>query len=221
MTHPDPDSVVKLQTLIRSLVGQGRLPQQIAALLDGDVVAPWPEYAVALFDLDLSVGVKKLLRQAWQAAARHGIARREIRPLAPTSTGELHAATEAAYVELMRLIQVRSGRTPSQLAAAAGPGLPRSQAYSMLRRETLPTKPEQVRLFLTTCGLPEDQVERMLQLWSELRERSAASRYGARGTGSAAPDVVAQYAGLLQRANPETEEPSRGLSRSKSTSIRW
>lgn len=200
MTGPEPDPVVKLQTIIRSVAG-ARPPKPIAALLNGDTVKPWSEYAVALFELDLPLRVKKVLRQAWQAAARRGITRpREMCPLAPTSNSELHATTVAEFLELLRLVQLRSGLTLSQLSSKAGPGLPRSQAYSMLSRGALPTKPGQVRLFLKTCGLPEDQVDRVLQLWSALREETDRAT-AARNASEAGRDTETQFKNLLRHAN--------------------
>ena len=93
-------------------------------------------------------------------------------PLLATSTAELRAATAAEFVELMRLIQVRSGLTLPEISRRAGRLLPRSQVYSLLKRRTLPTKPDQVRAFVTICGLPEPQVARVMELWATLREQT-------------------------------------------------
>lgn len=84
-------------------------------------------------------------------------------PLVPTTAAELHASTAAEFAALLRKIQVRSGLSVPEVARRAG--LPRSQAYSMLTRGTLPTKPAQVRLFVTTCGLPEPLVAVVMGLW--------------------------------------------------------
>lgn len=93
-------------------------------------------------------------------------------PLIATSTAELRAATAAEFVELMRLIQVRSGLTLPEVSRRAGRLLPRSQVYSLLKRRTLPTKPDQVRAFVSICGLPEPQVARVMELWATLREQT-------------------------------------------------
>ncbi|MCX2948195.1 BTAD domain-containing putative transcriptional regulator [Lentzea sp. NEAU-D7] len=93
------------------------------------------------------------------------------RPLLATSTAELRAATEAEFVELLRTIQIRSGLTLPEVHRRAGGLLPRSQVYSLLKRGKLPTKPEQVRTFVTICGLPEPQVARVMELWATLRDQ--------------------------------------------------
>jgi hypothetical protein len=92
-------------------------------------------------------------------------------PLIATSTAELRAATEAEFIDLLRLVQVRSGLTLPEISRRAGQVLPRSQVYSLLKRRKLPTKPEQVRAFVTICGLPEPQVARVMELWATLREQ--------------------------------------------------
>lgn len=92
-------------------------------------------------------------------------------PLIATSTAELRAATDAEFIDLLRLVQVRSGLTLPEISRRAGQVLPRSQVYSLLKRRKLPTKPEQVRAFVTICGLPEPQVARVMELWATLREQ--------------------------------------------------
>ncbi|MGI5504134.1 helix-turn-helix domain-containing protein [Lentzea sp. CA-135723] len=80
---------------------------------------------------------------------------------------ELHASTVPEFLGLLKKIRGRSGLSLPKIAGLAG--LPRSQAYSMLSRGNLPTKPEQVRAFVTTCGLPEPQVVRVMELWAKLQ----------------------------------------------------
>lgn len=101
-----------------------------------------------------------------------GIDPEPARPLIATSTAELRAATEAEFIDLLRTIRVRSGLTPPEISRKAGQVLPRSQVYSLLKRGKLPTKPEQVRAFVTICGLPEPQVARVMELWATLREQT-------------------------------------------------
>ena len=60
-----------------------------------------------------------------------------------------------------------------EISRRAGTTLPRSQVYSLFRRCKLPTKPGQVRAFVTICGLPEPQVARVMELWATLREQAA------------------------------------------------
>ena len=92
-----------------------------------------------------------------------------VRPVRPLLDSELQATCEVGFTDLLRAIQVRSGLNPAQIAARTG--LPRSQAYSLINRNKLPTKPDQVRAFITICGLPDPQVQRVMALWAELRER--------------------------------------------------
>ncbi|MFD4643704.1 BTAD domain-containing putative transcriptional regulator [Lentzea sp. NPDC058436] len=105
--------------------------------------------------------------------AELGIDPEPVRPLIATSTAELRAATEAEFVELLRTVHVRSGLSLPELSRRAGPVLlPRSQVYSLLKRGKLPTKPGQVRAFVSTCGLSEPQVARVMELWATLREQT-------------------------------------------------
>jgi hypothetical protein len=99
-------------------------------------------------------------------------------PLIATSTAELRAATEAEFIDLLRLVQVRSGLTLPEISRRAGQVLPRSQVYSLLKRRKLPTKPEQVRAFVTICGLPGPQVSRVMELWATLREQTEVAISG-------------------------------------------
>ncbi|SER37546.1 BTAD domain-containing putative transcriptional regulator [Lentzea albida] len=101
-----------------------------------------------------------------------GIEPRPARPLLATSTAELRAATETEFVELLRTIRTRSGLSLPEIHRRAGRVLPRSQVYSLLKRGKLPTKPEQVRAFVSTCGLSEPQVARVMELWATLREQT-------------------------------------------------
>ncbi|WP_146231352.1 hypothetical protein [Lentzea atacamensis] len=124
-----------------------------------------------MFEMTIELNVKRAMRQAWQEAVRKGAPprRRKSQPLIPTSSDELDASTVAEFLALLKKIRLRSGLSLPKIAGLAGPALPRSQAYSMLNRGTLPTKPEQVRLFVTTCGLPEPQVAQVMELWARLQ----------------------------------------------------
>lgn len=102
-------------------------------------------------------------------------------PVTATGDSELQATTAEEFLALLRLLHSRSGVTPAKLAERAGSGLPRSQAYAMVKknRAHLPVQIEQVRLFATACGLPPHQVDRVVRLWAELRDgggRSAVAR---------------------------------------------
>ncbi|MDX8034689.1 BTAD domain-containing putative transcriptional regulator [Lentzea sp. BCCO 10_0856] len=113
-------------------------------------------------------------------------------PLIATTTAELRAATAAEFIELLRLIHARSGLTLPEVHRRAGQVLPRSQVYSLLKRGKLPTKPEQVRAFVTICGLPEPQVARVMELWATLREQTELAVSG--------PDDDKPFAILIMRS---------------------
>ncbi|MFJ5988134.1 hypothetical protein [Lentzea sp. NPDC092896] len=159
----------RFHLLIRSVSGEPRSGGRLAALLDRQEPAPWPEYTAAMFEMTIELSFKRSLRQAWQEAARRSAPPRppQVEPSVPTSLDELHASTVAEFIALLRTIRLRSGLSLPKIAERAG--LPRSQAYSMLSRGNLPTKPEQVRLFVITCGLPEPQVVQVMELWTKLQ----------------------------------------------------
>ncbi|MGW6934271.1 BTAD domain-containing putative transcriptional regulator [Lentzea sp. NPDC054927] len=148
MTYPEGDPLERLNRLWSQLMaGLARSGRRAEAL------AAYREVRVIL-------------------AAELGIEPEPTRPLIATSTAELRAATEAEFIDLLRTIRVRSGLTPPEISRRAGQTLPRSQIYSLLKRGKLPTKPEQVRAFVTICGLPEPQVARVMELWASLREQT-------------------------------------------------
>ncbi|MFD5827386.1 hypothetical protein [Lentzea sp. NPDC060358] len=105
-------------------------------------------------------------------AAEVGIAHE---PLVTTSMPELRAATEGEFIAMLRMISVRSGLTVREISRRAGGVLPRSQVYSLFQRGKLPTKPGQVRTFVTICGLRGPQVARVMALWVALRERAVTT----------------------------------------------
>lgn len=161
----------RFHMLIRVASGEQRPAGHLAALLNREEPAPWPEYAAAMFEMTIELSLKRSLLQAWQEAFRKSVPprRQQIQPSVPTSLDELHATTVAEFLGLLKKIQLRSGLLLPEIARRAGRALPRSQAYSMLSRGNLPTRPEQVRLFVTTCGLPEPQVVRVMELWTKLQ----------------------------------------------------
>jgi hypothetical protein len=89
--------------------------------------------------------------------------------LRPMRESELVARNPQEFTELLHTVQQRSGLNAGEIAKKAG--IPRSQAYAMIRRGTLPTKVDQVKGFLDACGLPERQARHVLSLWNELHER--------------------------------------------------
>jgi hypothetical protein len=93
----------------------------------------------------------------------------------PLADKELRAVSAEAFIALLRLVQLRSGRKPAEIAVHAG--IPRSTAYRFVddRKNTaLPTKAEQVWAFLVACRLPEHQVQQVMLLWTELRQNGPA-----------------------------------------------
>lgn len=157
MTCPDGESVERLNRLwaqlLHGMSRQGRRSEAIAAYHE----------VSAILESELGIGS------------------RPARPLLATSTAELRAATEAEFVELLRTIRARSGLSLPEIHRRAGRVLPRSQVYSLLKRDRLPTKPEQVRAFVSICGLPEPQVARVMELWATLREQTELAVRGPEG----------------------------------------
>jgi hypothetical protein len=101
-------------------------------------------------------------------------------PVVPVEDDELCAADAGEFIALLRLVQVRSGLSPAQIAVRSE--IPRSTAYRFVdnRKNTaLPTKVEQVKAFLVGCRLPEHQVRRVVLVWTDLREAEAVQRSSA------------------------------------------
>ncbi|HEX8870216.1 MAG TPA: BTAD domain-containing putative transcriptional regulator [Lentzea sp.] len=145
MTYPEGDPLERL----------GRLWSQLMAALSrsgqkAEAVAAYHEVRVIL-------------------GAELGIDPAPAPPLVATSTAELRAETEAEFIELLRTVHARSGLTLPEVSRREGQVLPRSQVYSLLKRGKLPTKPGQVRAFVTICGLPEPQVACVMELWARLQ----------------------------------------------------
>ncbi|WP_367127380.1 helix-turn-helix domain-containing protein [Saccharothrix sp. HUAS TT1] len=151
-------------------------------------IREWPFYRRVLNACGADRSTVEHLHNAWRqwdTAKRAGGSRpanvvpmsrfvpeaREVEPRAiPVATSELEASTPAAFIALLRRVQVRSGLTPAEVSVRAG--IPRSTAYRFVndqKNTSLPTKMEQVRAFVAACGLPEPQVERVVVLWCELQ----------------------------------------------------
>ncbi|MFD4638476.1 hypothetical protein ACFWN2_14250 [Lentzea sp. NPDC058436] len=152
-----------------------KIPAQVKSMLVRRD-ASWSWLAAQMFDLDISVGTRKQLKAAFHREhPAEGEESAEHRPARPTSDGELHAATPRGFNALLKLLHQRSGVSPAVLAKRAGPELPRSQAYELVRngRAGLPTKLGQVRAFATACGLSVRQVDVLVKLWADLRDGSS------------------------------------------------
>jgi len=90
-------------------------------------------------------------------------------PEVSTSASELQATSVAEFLDLLRELVNRSGANRKQLAERSG--IPTSTVYHLLSPKTvsLPSKSQQVRALAAACGLTRDQLERVMQLWVELR----------------------------------------------------
>lgn len=136
----------------------------------------WPWFAAQMFSLNISVETRRRLQTAFHRERQHvRVEPAEHEPTRPTADDELQAATPMGFNALLRLLHQRSGVSPAMLAKRAGRGLPRSQAYELVKddRANLPNKLEQVRLFARACGLPERQIDLLVQLWADLRDGSS------------------------------------------------
>ncbi|WP_394614525.1 helix-turn-helix domain-containing protein [Lentzea sp. JNUCC 0626] len=160
--------------------------------LEEQRLLPWAAYTELLFEIDTTLLDRRRIKALWTKAG-HVVGTssqqpwfplegpRRLAPVPPPAVmmdrhvvrpmldSELQASSESEFTALLRTIQQRSGRNPAQVGKDAR--IPRSQAYSLISRATLPTRPDQVRRFADACGLPYDQVQRVMRLWSELHER--------------------------------------------------
>ncbi|WNV81922.1 hypothetical protein [Umezawaea sp. Da 62-37] len=152
-------------------------------------------------------------------------------PAVPVEDGELRAATPREFIAVLRLVQIRSGFTPAQIAIRSN--IPRSTAYRFVdnkKNTALPTKADQVKAFLVGCRLPENQVRRVVLLWTDLREAESEKRssIGAEaldplvGEGvDATPDRSGSAADSLQWLADEIVGRSNGRASSPAEFLRW
>jgi len=94
----------------------------------------------------------------------------------PTPAEEITATTAGEFVELLRLLQVRSGVTAGDIARRSG--IARSQVYALIERgrRVLPTQLPHVHDFAQACGLTAAQVALVEALWAQLREAADQPR---------------------------------------------
>lgn len=165
------------------------LDSRLLQALEQGRLLPWPTYAAAMFEWDITTECRRHLAGLWQAARTHQEnkpllepASDQVRPVVyraavVTSDTELAATTETEFVELLRLIRRRSGCSCAEIGRRAG--IPRSQAYAMVqkRRDTAPTNHDQLRAFLHACGLPDPQAAQVLRLWTTLRDMRQLPEY--------------------------------------------
>ncbi|PRY46309.1 hypothetical protein [Umezawaea tangerina] len=130
-------------------------------------------------------------------------------PAMPVEDRELRATTPREFISVLRLVQLRSGFSPAQIAIRSN--IPRSTAYRFVdnkKNTALPTKVEQVKAFLVGCRLPENQVRKVVLLWTDLREVESENRSSA-DTGVDHPTVLESADGKADR--PETADSLRWL----------
>ncbi|MFJ8961481.1 multiprotein-bridging factor 1 family protein [Lentzea sp. NPDC102401] len=191
-----PDEKHPVEQLHRTIgrnftLSGAKLPEEFLTTLELRVLLPWAHYAVMTYDLDVPQVHRRRIRTLWETASQVEQVETPVRRLTSTSVGavaqdkpgdtpqalramrdsELQATNPAEFMSLLRTIQVRSRNNPARIAKIAG--ISRSQSYRFVTRPTLPTKPEDVEAFVTACGLQQEQVQRVMALWSELRELNA------------------------------------------------
>ncbi|MET1074536.1 MAG: hypothetical protein ABWY11_17955 [Umezawaea sp.] len=152
-------------------------------------------------------------------------------PAAAVQDDELRAATPREFIAVLRLVQVRSGLSPAQIAIRAD--IPRSTAYRFVdnkKNSALPTKVEQVKAFLAGCRLPEQQVRKVVLLWTDLRDFESDNRSSVETanrdplTGDIAeakPDRPEQTADSLRWLADEIVERSGAPANSPADLLRW
>lgn len=84
------------------------------------------------------------------------------------------ASSAEEFLRLLRAILMWSGRTAGQVAERGG--LSRSTAYNFVspKNTALPQNPRAVMAFCDGCGLPEEQLGAVIEVWRKLREIPAA-----------------------------------------------
>lgn len=163
------DSVDRFNRSVARIFTIHRAPPPVhfmLALESGQLLA-WPQYTEVLFALDLTQDDRQRIKSEYEAVAAGSIRPRHVE-VAP-SNSEYQAADGREFALLLKAVQLRSGLTLSRIGELAG--IPRSQAYSMVARGTLPTRFRQVVRFVEVCGLPAADVRRIMRLWLELRQR--------------------------------------------------
>lgn len=133
------------------------------------------------------------------------------RPLVGTADWELDAAEVPDFMKLLRLVQVRSGLNPNQLAKITR--MPVSSAYRMFDEatRTLPTKGNYVAGLMFACGLPPAQVDRVMAVWRALRLKHQVKQQVPADVVSSSPPVVGvpQAKPDVPRAGEQELEPPR------------
>jgi hypothetical protein len=94
-------------------------------------------------------------------------------PAVETSDEDIRAGTPEEFADLLRLLRVRSGAGPSEIAKRSS--IARSQVYELIKqgRTSLPTRAGQVIAFARACGLTQDKIDILTAVWAELAEPPA------------------------------------------------
>lgn len=175
---------------------------------------PWDVYE-RLLEPYADRAQREDLRVLWDFANREVRRHGELEPArylaeVPTAMYEIDAETTVEFIELLRMLIVRSGVTKHQVARRApstGPGkLNPSQLYSLLDRGTLPRSAAQMRSLGEACGLDEHQTQQLLRVWATLRNAQSSSKR-VRATSHAGADR-----GLAVRHRPR-HQPVEGATR--------
>ncbi|XVS61819.1 hypothetical protein ACQPYE_26445 [Actinosynnema sp. CA-299493] len=121
----------------------------------------------------------RVSEQVGEPGAVAAVARAEVdvvRPCVPTAAEDLRADTPRQFAEMLERIRANSGFPARRLARMAK--VPHGSVHRMLdpARGVLPTKPDSVRAFVTTCGLLDEQTEQVMQIWARLHHQQTARR---------------------------------------------
>ncbi|GAA0651040.1 hypothetical protein GCM10010174_88440 [Kutzneria viridogrisea] len=157
-----------LEELILAL-GTGGLttiPAGLMRLLSAPALPAWKEVSRLLTAADVPLAVIHEIRRSFL-----WLTQPQPKPTVVTTDSELQATSTQEFTDLLYRLRHRAGLRGRYLAKYAGLGT--SQLYSMTdrKRAVLPTKGRQVRNLVYACGLDQAQVERVMRLWAELRER--------------------------------------------------
>lgn len=85
---------------------------------------------------------------------------------------EARVTTVAEFLEMLRIIHQRSGRTANHIAEVAA--IPRSTAYRYVspQNTVLPSKPEYLERLLRVCKLQPRDIKRVMRVWEQLASTS-------------------------------------------------
>lgn len=146
----------------------------------------WADYMELLDETTVTTTTAKALHESWEDAYRKkcDLAFRKYSPDTPTPIEMLRADSVSTFALLLKTLAERSGVSALVIAERTpfdGPGkIGVSQVYYMInpRRRSLPRKEDQVRSFGEACGLDELQIQRLLEVWSQLKNQARVPAAG-------------------------------------------